>query len=474
MRKNYVSGITLIALVVTIIVLLILAGISIQMLTGDNGILSRAESLNEKTTQGKEKDAISIVWNVKIADKYLNKTEITDIMLENELNNNGDNVVVGYDDNNDYLVYFKDTKNTYLVKKDGTITQLEHATSLITETIYVILYNDGTLAFSNNSDTDTTKTIIKSYTIGMDDIYETQDMVPWNNETSSIMKVIFVNQIRPTSTRFWFGNCINMTAIENIVNLNTSQVKDMAYMFNGCEKMLSLDLSTFDTRRVTNMMFMFGKSNGAGGSDMALKEIIFGGKFDTKNCTDMQQMFKRCSSLTNIDLSNFDTSKVTNMQGMFASCEKITNINLSNFDTSNVTNMNSMFYSCSNLTRIDLSNFNTSKVVNMMLMFGKYDSDGGSDMMLQEVIFGNTFDTKNVTRMDQMFKRCSNLKTIYVMKDFVTTAITNSESMFYKCISLKGGNGTTFISSKIDKEYARIDGGPSSSTPGYFTYKNSN
>ena len=47
--KNKNSGITLIALVVTIIVLLILAGISIQMLTGDNGILTRAGEAKERT-----------------------------------------------------------------------------------------------------------------------------------------------------------------------------------------------------------------------------------------------------------------------------------------------------------------------------------------------------------------------------------------------------------------------------------------
>ena len=46
-RKN--KGITLIALVVTIIVLLILAGISISMLTGQNGILNRASEAKEKT-----------------------------------------------------------------------------------------------------------------------------------------------------------------------------------------------------------------------------------------------------------------------------------------------------------------------------------------------------------------------------------------------------------------------------------------
>ena len=42
-------GITLIALVVTIIVLLLLAGVSISMLTGQNGILNRAAEAKEKT-----------------------------------------------------------------------------------------------------------------------------------------------------------------------------------------------------------------------------------------------------------------------------------------------------------------------------------------------------------------------------------------------------------------------------------------
>ena len=46
LRKNN-RGITLIALVVTIIVLLILAGISISMLTGQNGILNRATEAKE-------------------------------------------------------------------------------------------------------------------------------------------------------------------------------------------------------------------------------------------------------------------------------------------------------------------------------------------------------------------------------------------------------------------------------------------
>ena len=45
--KNNRQGITLIALVITIIVLLILAGVSIAMLTGDNGIITQAQKCND-------------------------------------------------------------------------------------------------------------------------------------------------------------------------------------------------------------------------------------------------------------------------------------------------------------------------------------------------------------------------------------------------------------------------------------------
>ena len=52
MLKNRIrkrKGITLIALVVTVIVLLVLAGVSISMLTGQNGILTQAQNAKDKT-----------------------------------------------------------------------------------------------------------------------------------------------------------------------------------------------------------------------------------------------------------------------------------------------------------------------------------------------------------------------------------------------------------------------------------------
>lgn len=55
MMKN-TKGITLVALVVTIVILLILAGIAIVALTGDNGLFLRTQQAKEKTIQSRENE----------------------------------------------------------------------------------------------------------------------------------------------------------------------------------------------------------------------------------------------------------------------------------------------------------------------------------------------------------------------------------------------------------------------------------
>lgn len=55
-RKNLNKGITLIALVITIIVLLILAGVSIATLTGEDGILAKAKLAKERNEQAEQEE----------------------------------------------------------------------------------------------------------------------------------------------------------------------------------------------------------------------------------------------------------------------------------------------------------------------------------------------------------------------------------------------------------------------------------
>ena len=117
------SGITLIALVITIIVLLILAGVSIAMLTGDNGILTQATEAKEENTIGGEKEQISLALQSlrmkKQADNVTN--EITASELDEQLKYDGaKNVEV--DNVNGYLrVKYGDSKNEYTVDQSGNI-----------------------------------------------------------------------------------------------------------------------------------------------------------------------------------------------------------------------------------------------------------------------------------------------------------------------------------------------------------------
>lgn len=62
------KGVTLVALVITIIVLLILAGVSIAMLTGDNGILTRANDAKSKNSQAEVLEKVNMELNAQLAN----------------------------------------------------------------------------------------------------------------------------------------------------------------------------------------------------------------------------------------------------------------------------------------------------------------------------------------------------------------------------------------------------------------------
>lgn len=85
---------------------------------------------------------------------------------------------------------------------------------------------------------------------------------------------------------------------------------------------------------------------------------------DTSNVRNMKYMFRECIELTNLDVSHFDTSKVIDMNGMFGECRRLTSLDISNFDTSKVTNMSRMFRNCAALTTIYVGDkWSTDKLI---------------------------------------------------------------------------------------------------------------
>ena len=172
-----------------------------------------------------------------------------------------------------------------------------------------------------------------------------KNLPEWVKHTFSITKVVFDTSFanaRPTSCYKWFFWCENLNQVEGIKNLNTKEVTDMADMFYECRDLSSLDVSGFNTEKVTDMSGMFYEC-------ISLK-LLDVAKFNTANVKSMSNMFYRCYNLDLLNVTNFNTANVTNMQGMFSGCSALTTIYASdNFVTGKVTDGSNMFSNCTNL-----------------------------------------------------------------------------------------------------------------------------
>lgn len=79
------KGITLIALVITIIVLLILAGVSIAMLTGQNGILTRATDSKIASSDAEVVERVNMELNAQLTNAMAGKAFDTKTVMENNI-----------------------------------------------------------------------------------------------------------------------------------------------------------------------------------------------------------------------------------------------------------------------------------------------------------------------------------------------------------------------------------------------------
>ena len=120
------KGITLIALVVTIVVLLILAAVSIAMLGGENGIITQAIEAKDKTEIADEKEKVELA--VTAAKGKTNWGEITEENLAEELTKNigprDEDYTLTTEDGN-FIVTYNDSKRSYLIDLNGNVEQTE-------------------------------------------------------------------------------------------------------------------------------------------------------------------------------------------------------------------------------------------------------------------------------------------------------------------------------------------------------------
>ena len=324
--KSLQKGITLIALVVTIVVILILAGVSISMLSGDDGIIISAEKAKEETDNKGVQEQVELMTSEYIMQKNTGGEDSIKKYYQTQASK-GEISSIRENNDNTYTI----TKDGYEVKidKNGKTIKINEKEKVpVTDIWYKI---DGTTLHLSNSD-------LGGYT-KHDESLSYPEWAGTVSNPSDVTKVTFENVVAPTSTKQWFQYMESLTEIEKLENFNTSNTTNMSGMFIQCTSLLSLDLSSFDTSNVTDMSFMFGA--------------------DTKTM-----------NIQSLNISSFDTSKVTDMMAMFSQCRRLNYIDLNNFNTKNVKNMRMMFIGCRDLKELDLSSFDTGNVSTSAFMFG--------------------------------------------------------------------------------------------------------
>ena len=164
----------------------------------------------------------------------------------------------------------------------------------------------NTHSYTNDAD------VTKEYAIGADGA-KTWDAVLSEVEHAAF-DLSFV-YFMPTSCTAWFWKADKMKDIDRLDYLNTVNCTTMAQMFGDCGALTNLNLSFFNTAKVTNMSQML--------RNLSLTELDLS-SFDTSNVTTFWQMFVGDQKLETIYVSDtFVTNKVTNSSDMFTSCTSL-------------------------------------------------------------------------------------------------------------------------------------------------------
>jgi surface protein len=228
-------------------------------------------------------------------------------------------------------------------------------------------------------------------------------------------------------------------------------------MFNSCAK-FNQNLSSWDVSEVKDMSYMFIRcgifNNGIKATTRVEPSVERSLDDEGDEVTYIVEEYREPQTIQprlldppeHLSLNKWKTGKVTNMSEMFSKC-KLFNDNLSDWDVTKVENMSGMFLNCENFTgtdnvtftKNDIGKWNTESVTTMMNMFTncvQFDA--------------NLTDWKvhNVEDMSFMFEECRSFNnganrprnpeeeqhsTPNVLK-WITTKVTNMESMFKSCI----------------------------------------
>ena len=420
------TGITLVALVITIIVLLILAGVTLNLLLGENGLLNKAGKASDMQVAANEKEALQMVLaELEIAKSKKEIEEITAYILERKLKQNGYNVSVN-SDGEVYLVTFLDSKNIYVVDRIGNVGQAER---------YNINYNLN----GGSNPPEQPQTYQRGETVGLlyptkegeafEGWYETSDfsgekITEIRNRREDI--TVYANWIEETEQDYFKWSTDGTT----ITGLNGNTKTEIVIP----KKHTLADGTTVDVTTI-------GANAFNGHSEIANLKM--------QKITIIQgYAFRNCTGLENIQIPKSITSAwTTSGYGPFSGCTNLKNVT---FEEGTEKVPDNIFKTCpgslevtlpSSVTIIGISAFDSSGIVKLEMTNsvesenkGKISDNAFSNCKkLEEIKISNAITT--IERY--VFNSCTALESIEIPKSITSAWTISGYGPFSGCTNLK-------------------------------------
>lgn len=386
------QGITLIALVITIIVLLILAGVTIAALTGDNGILTKATSSVVESELGSITDSLNLYLSNQVINTTLNNSDKStlSILKENGIIDNNNNINTqkllnsktkygnGSEDERDVykivgnrVVYIDSNKNTISDRPTNistndfiTLWSVDANDTIVLPIAYKSIGgsendNNFTVDWGDGSqekvegllDERPSHTYSKAgeYSITISGVckYFTFDTLydSYPEVLKKLIKIVKWGEINAKKYNF-----IVATNLESVPSPQTCSFKNISddsfdYMFSGCSKLESIPSDLFkNISDISSFKYTFENCT-------SLKAIPADLFFNATDAKSFKGVFYGCTSLKELPSNLFlHTTKATDFESAFYNCYNITSIPENIFD--NVLNITNLKYTFSTLLKI--------------------------------------------------------------------------------------------------------------------------
>lgn len=217
----------------------------------------------------------------------------------------------------------------------------------------------------------------------------------------------------------------NEDLVEHTFNLSAFsgyQITSLENAFKDCTELYEIDLSPLNLDFCTSFKRCFSGCT-------SLRTIKFGHQC-TINVKDMSEMFYNCKVLLNIDTGGYaknqldwNTSQVLDISGMFCNCESLTNLQVDTFDVSNVLRMHKTFMNCKRLTSLRVGNWTPLQCLDGGFLFAGCQELRYLDM--------ENWKFPNGVILRYMFYQCETLQYVNLSKwDFLCQDMS---SMFENC-----------------------------------------